>query len=136
KKARGEPRPEGPPAMQPGMAPLPPPGEAEAPPSDQGGKQKKAKGEPQPPGAPAMQPKMAAHPPPSIEAESPASKTDGKQKKAKKVGRPVPREPNLFRTGPARRHNSWRTTRSDKGSVSAAFCRCTRRLARAAPRQI
>ena len=47
KKAKGEPQPgapEGPPAMQPGMAPpLPPPAEAEAPPGKQEGKQKKAK---------------------------------------------------------------------------------------------
>jgi uncharacterized protein YraI len=91
KKAKGEPQPEGPPAMQPGMAPpLPPPGEAEAPQGKQEGKQKKAKGEPQPEGPPAMQPGMAPPSPPPQEAEAPRGKPEGKQKKVKKGGAPCP----------------------------------------------
>jgi uncharacterized protein YraI len=96
KKAKGEPQPEGPPAMQPGGPPLPPPGEAEAPKGKPEGKQKKAKGEPQPEGPPAMQPGGPPLPPPG-EAEAPKGKSEGKQKKAK--GEPQPEGPPAMQPG-------------------------------------
>jgi hypothetical protein len=74
--AKGETQPGGPPGMQPGMAPLPQPQQAEG---EQGGKQKKAKGETQPGGPPGMQPGMAPLPQPQ-QAEG---EQGGKQKKAK-----------------------------------------------------
>ena len=90
KKAKGEPYPEGPPAMQPGGPPLPPPEEAEAPRGKPEGKQKKAKGVPYPEGPPAMRPEMAPPQTPPQEAEGPRGKPEGKQKKAKKGGVPCP----------------------------------------------
>ena len=90
KKGKSEPQqggPEGPAAMQPGLAPPPPlpPEEAEAP-NNQGGKQKKGKSEPQqggPEGPAAMQPGLAPPPPlPPEEAEAPNNQ-GGKQKKGK-----------------------------------------------------
>ncbi len=77
--AKGEAQPGGAPVMQPGMAPLPPPQQAEG---EQGGKQKK--GGPQPGGPPGMQPGMAPLPPPQ-QAEG---EQGGKQKK----GGPQPGE--------------------------------------------
>jgi uncharacterized protein YraI len=96
KKAKGEPYPEGPPAVQPGGPPLPPPEEAEAPRGKPEGKQKKAKGEPYPEGPPAMQPGGPPLPPPE-EAEAPKGKPEGKQKKAK--GEPYPEGPPAMQPG-------------------------------------
>jgi hypothetical protein len=84
--AKGEAQPGGPPGVQPGMAPLPPPQQAEG---EQGGKQKKAKGETQPGGPPGVQPGMAPLPPPH-EAAAPTGKPEGSEKKGKKGGPPCP----------------------------------------------
>jgi uncharacterized protein YraI len=78
KQKKGGPQPGGPPGMQPGMAPLPPPQQAEG---EQGGKQKK--GGPQPGGPPGMQPGMAPLPPPH-EAAAPMGKPEGSEKEGKK----------------------------------------------------
>jgi uncharacterized protein YraI len=80
--AKGEAQPGGPPGVQPGMAPLPPPQQAEG---EQGGKQKKAKGETQPGGPPGVQPGMAPLPP-AHEAAAPTGKPEGSEKKGKKGG--------------------------------------------------
>ena len=81
--AKGEAQPGGAPVMQPGMAPLPPPQQAEG---EQGGKQKK--GGPQPGGPPGMQPGMAPLAP--HEAAAPMGKPEGSEKKGKKGGPPCP----------------------------------------------
>jgi len=83
----------GPPGMQPGMAPLPPPQQAEG---EQGGKQKKDG--PQLGGPPGMQPGMAPLPPPH-EAAGPTGKPEGSEKKGKKGWPPCPEGTVLLENG-------------------------------------